>query len=35
MLSRELGLLEIITIIFANIASRMEGNGNCQLLDLF
>ena len=32
MLSRELGLLEIITIIFANIASRTD---DCQLLDLF
>ena len=35
MLSHELGLLEIITIIFANIASRTDGNGNCRLLDLF
>ena len=33
--SRELGLLEIITIIFANIASRTEENGDCHLLDLF
>ena len=30
--SRELGLLKIFTIIFANIASRTEGNGDCQLL---
>ena len=35
MLSRELGLLGIITIIFATIASRMEENGDHQLLDLF
>ena len=34
-LSRELGLLEIITIIFVTIASRTEGNGDRQLLNLF
>ena len=35
MISCELGLLEIVTIIFATIVSRMEGNGDCQLLDCF
>ena len=35
MLSRELGLLERITIIFATIASRTEENGDRQLLDSF
>ena len=34
-LSSKLGLLEIITIIFANVASHKERNGDCQLLDLF